>query len=121
LRAAHHVFRRLRADPWARWCEEELRAAGDSAALPPAGPAAGPSGLTGHELRIARLAATGLTNKEIGRELQLSPRTVGAHLYRIFPKLGITSRAALAHALAGGRTAGTPAPPTADEPGSQMT
>ncbi|MFE7633282.1 BREX system ATP-binding domain-containing protein [Kitasatospora sp. NPDC057518] len=121
LRAAHHVFRRLRAEPWARWCEEELRAAGDSAALPPAGPAAGPSGLTGHELRIARLAATGLTNKEIGRELQLSPRTVGAHLYRIFPKLGITSRAALAHALDGGRPAGTALPPTAVEPGSQMT
>ncbi|MFF3002538.1 BREX system ATP-binding domain-containing protein [Kitasatospora sp. NPDC057940] len=102
LRAAHHVFRRLEATPWARQCEAELRAAGDSVALPPGGPAAEPAGLSGHELRIARLAATGLTNKEIGRQLQLSPRTVGAHLYRIFPKLGITTRAALAHALDGG-------------------
>ncbi|OIJ95687.1 LuxR family transcriptional regulator [Streptomyces colonosanans] len=102
LRAAHHVFRRLRAAPWAQRCEEELRAAGDPVALPPGGPAAEPSSLTGQELRIARLAATGLTNKEIGRQLQLSPRTVAAHLYKIFPKLGITSRAALAHALDGG-------------------
>ncbi|MFJ2863092.1 AAA family ATPase [Kitasatospora sp. NPDC087314] len=102
LRIAHHVFRRLRAVPWALWCEEELRAAGDSMVLSPGGAAAEPSGLTGQELRIARLAATGLTNKEIGRQLQLSPRTVAAHLYRIFPKLGITSRAALAHALGNG-------------------
>ncbi|MFD4661486.1 BREX system ATP-binding domain-containing protein [Kitasatospora sp. NPDC058444] len=101
LRAAHHVFRRLRAAPWAAQCEEELRAAGDSVALPQDGPATDPSGLTGQELRIARLAATGLTNKEIGRQLRLSPRTVGAHLYKIFPKLGITTRAALAHALDG--------------------
>ncbi|WP_367137552.1 MULTISPECIES: AAA family ATPase [Streptomyces] len=101
LRAAHHVFRRLQAAPWAQRCEEELRAAGDSLALPPDEPAEGPPALTGQELRIARLAATGLTNKEIGRRLQLSPRTVGAHLYKVFPKLGITSRAALAHALDG--------------------
>ncbi|WP_267884519.1 BREX system ATP-binding domain-containing protein [Streptomyces sp. NRRL S-350] len=100
LRAAHHVFRRLQADPWALRCEEELRAAGDPVAAPAGAPAAEPAGLTGHELRIARLAATGLTNKEIGRRLQLSPRTVAAHLYKIFPKLGITTRAALAHALA---------------------
>ncbi|MEU9041642.1 MULTISPECIES: BREX system ATP-binding domain-containing protein [unclassified Kitasatospora] len=99
LRAAHHVFRRLQADPWAQRCEEELRAAGDPVAPPPGAPAAEPPGLTGQELRIARLAATGLTNKEIGRRLLLSPRTVAAHLYKIFPKLGITSRAALAHAL----------------------
>ncbi|MFD8595134.1 BREX system ATP-binding domain-containing protein [Kitasatospora sp. NPDC059646] len=99
LRAAHHLFVRLQALPWARWCEEELRAAGDPVGASAARPAADPTELTGQELRIARLAATGLTNKEIGRRLQLSPRTVGAHLYKIFPKLGITSRAALAHAL----------------------
>ena len=46
------------------------------------------------------LAATGLSNKEIGQRLFMSHRTVGAHLYQIFPKLGITSRAALRDALA---------------------
>ncbi|MGW4380984.1 AAA family ATPase [Kitasatospora sp. NPDC004531] len=97
LRAAHRDFERLRATPWANWCAEELRAAGDAA--PTGGPSGDPTELTGQELRIARLAATGLTNKEIGRRLTLSPRTVGAHLYKVFPKLGITSRAALAHAL----------------------
>jgi hypothetical protein len=45
------------------------------------------------------LAATGLTNKQIGQRLFLSHRTVGAHLHRAFPKLGITSRAALRDAL----------------------
>ncbi|MFE2108208.1 AAA family ATPase [Kitasatospora sp. NPDC059463] len=103
LRVAHHVFRRLQAGPWAAQCEAELRAAGDQVVPPQRGPSTAPSApalLTGQELRIARLAATGLTNKEIGQRLQLSPRTVAAHLYKIFPKLGITSRAALAHALA---------------------
>ena len=46
------------------------------------------------------LAAAGLSNKQIGQQLFLSHRTVGAHLYQIFPKLGITSRAALRDALA---------------------
>jgi len=38
------------------------------------------------------MAATGMTNREIGQQLYLSARTVGSHLYRLFPKLGITSR-----------------------------
>jgi DNA-binding NarL/FixJ family response regulator len=46
------------------------------------------------------LAAAGMSNKEIGQRLFLSHRTVGAHLYQIFPKLGIRSRAALRDALA---------------------
>jgi DNA-binding NarL/FixJ family response regulator len=41
-----------------------------------------------------------LTNKEIGRQLYLSHRTVGGHLYRVFPKLGITARAQLASLVA---------------------
>jgi len=48
--------------------------------------------LSPQELHIAQLAAQGLTNREIGDRLFLSHRTVGSHLYRIFPKLGITSR-----------------------------
>jgi DNA-binding NarL/FixJ family response regulator len=55
--------------------------------------------LTPQELEIARLAAAGLSNKQIGERLYMSHRTVGSHLYRIFPKLGVTSRAALSGAL----------------------
>jgi len=45
------------------------------------------------------MAATGMTNREIGQQLYVSPRTVGSHLYRLFPKLGVTSRNQLADAL----------------------
>jgi DNA-binding CsgD family transcriptional regulator len=45
------------------------------------------------------MAADGLSNREIGERLYLSHRTVGFHLYRIFPKLDITSRAQLSRAL----------------------
>jgi len=41
------------------------------------------------------MAAAGLTNREIGQKLYLSHRTVSSHLYRVFPKLGITSRTEL--------------------------
>ncbi|WP_190064376.1 BREX system ATP-binding domain-containing protein [Streptomyces griseocarneus] len=95
LREAHRAFRGLRAAPWEERCAQELRAAGRPVTTATGAPAL----LTGQELRIARLAATGLTNKDIGKQLRLSPRTVAAHLYKIFPKLGITSRAALAQAL----------------------
>ena len=56
--------------------------------------------LTAQELQIAQLAADGLSNREIGQRLFLSHRTVSTHLYRVFPKLGITSRAELNAALA---------------------
>jgi DNA-binding CsgD family transcriptional regulator len=55
--------------------------------------------LSAQERTIAELAAAGHTNKQIAAQLYLSPRTVGAHLYRIFPKLGVSSRAALGQAL----------------------
>ncbi|WTF74466.1 helix-turn-helix transcriptional regulator [Streptomyces sp. NBC_01594] len=58
--------------------------------------------LTPQELETARLAASGLTNKQIAERLFLSHRTVGAHLYQIYPKLGITSRAMLRGALESG-------------------
>jgi DNA-binding CsgD family transcriptional regulator len=41
------------------------------------------------------MAASGMTNPEIGAALYLSPRTVSTHLYRAYPKLGVTSRAQL--------------------------
>ena len=46
------------------------------------------------------MAASGLSNREIGQQLYLSHRTVGAHLYRAFPKLGIATRGQLRDALA---------------------
>jgi DNA-binding CsgD family transcriptional regulator len=56
--------------------------------------------LTAQELQIAQLAAKGLSNREIGQKLFVSPRTVSTHLYRIYPKLGISARGELASALA---------------------
>jgi DNA-binding CsgD family transcriptional regulator len=56
--------------------------------------------LSPQQREIALLAATRLTNKQIGERLYLSPRTVATHLYQLFPKLGVTSRAALRDALA---------------------
>ena len=55
--------------------------------------------LSPQELQIAQLAADGLSNREIGERLYLSHRTIGTHLYNLFPKLGITSRAQLRAAL----------------------
>ncbi|MFJ3691456.1 AAA family ATPase [[Kitasatospora] papulosa] len=95
LLEARQVFSGLGATPWEERCAAELRADGHQVGTR----AEGRDQLTGQETRIARLAATGLTNKDIGRQLQLSPRTVATHLYKIYPKLGITSRAALAQAL----------------------
>ncbi|MGX1364924.1 DNA-binding CsgD family transcriptional regulator [Streptomyces canus] len=94
LERAEKLFTSLGATPWADRAEAALRATGRSRRS--AGPAAL---LTPQERQIAELAATGLTNRQIGEQLRLSPRTVGAHLYRVFPKLGISSRAALRDAL----------------------
>ncbi|WBP86276.1 helix-turn-helix transcriptional regulator [Kitasatospora cathayae] len=92
LRAAES-FERLGAAAWADRARAELRASGMSTRP------SSTSALTWQEHRIAGLAASGLTNKEIGERMHLSPRTVSSHLYRVFPKLGITTRAALRDAL----------------------
>jgi DNA-binding CsgD family transcriptional regulator len=97
LSAALETFQRLAARPWAHRARHELRATG-AAGLEADEVEPGP--LTTQEREIAQLAATGLTNKQIGEKLFLSHRTVGTHLYRVFPKLGISSRAALRDALA---------------------
>jgi DNA-binding CsgD family transcriptional regulator len=98
LAEALEVFQRLGAHPWTSRAGGELRATGQSTRR-----VVGPlhDDLTAQEREIALLAAGGMSNKQIGERLFLSHRTVGAHLYRIFPKLGITSRAALRDALAG--------------------
>lgn len=95
LTQAAKTFDRLGAPAWAARAHAELRAAG----VAPHTPAPASVPLTWQERRVAELAAGGLTNKEIGEQMRLSPRTVSAHLYRAFPKLGITTRAALRDAL----------------------
>jgi DNA-binding NarL/FixJ family response regulator len=101
LRAARDTFDALGAAPWAQRARDELRASGERSRQP------APRALdllAPQELQIARLAAEGLSNREIGQQLYLSHRTISNHLYRIFPKLGITSRVELAAVV------GTPAP-----------
>jgi DNA-binding CsgD family transcriptional regulator len=99
LRSALTTFELIGAGGWAEQARSELRAAGERVA---AQESAAQSVLSAQELQIARLAAEGLSNREIGERLYLSPRTVGSHLYRIFPKLDITSRAQLAGRLGPG-------------------
>jgi DNA-binding CsgD family transcriptional regulator len=94
LRAALNTFEQLRAEPWMRRAESELRAAG-STRRSGAGAAAPNAKLTPQELQVARLAREGSSNREIGAQLFLSPRTVGYHLQNIFRKLGIRSRVEL--------------------------
>lgn len=97
LDAALVIFERLAAQPWIDRASAELRATGRSK------PHAGDDvldRLTPQEFEIASLAASGLTNKQIAQRLFLSHRTVGGHLHRAFPKLGVTTRAALRDALA---------------------
>lgn len=48
--------------------------------------------LQSRELQVLRLTAKGISNKEIGKELKISDRTVQTHLIRIFRKLGVSSR-----------------------------
>ena len=96
LRTARDVFDALGAAAWSERARHELRASGEASGprLPSAVDA-----LTAQELQVVRLAAEGLTNREVAERLYLSHRTVGAHLYRAFPKLGITTRAQLPDAL----------------------
>jgi DNA-binding CsgD family transcriptional regulator len=95
LQLAADAFDALGARPWAERARNELRAAGATVKRGRPDTVA----LSAQERRIAELAAAGHSNKQIAAQLYLSPRTVGAHLYRIFPKLGVTSRAGLGQAL----------------------
>lgn len=84
-----------RAEPGATGGPQAGRGSGHGAVLAAyRGRAA--AGLTAQELRVAQLAAEGLTNREIAARLLISHRTVGHHLGSVYPKLGVTSRAELA-------------------------
>ncbi|MFI6057723.1 LuxR C-terminal-related transcriptional regulator [Streptomyces sp. NPDC051286] len=97
LGTALEIFERLDARPWIERATAELRAAGVAVADSAAPEAV--ADLTPQELQIAQLAAEGLTNRDIGARLYLSPRTIGFHLHKIFPKLGITGRTQLRDVL----------------------
>jgi DNA-binding NarL/FixJ family response regulator len=93
------AFDAFDAFPWSERARKELRSTGVSVEgrTPELR-----DRLTTQELQIALMAATGLSNREIGQKLFLSHRTVGSHLYRIFPKLNITTRFQLRDVLADG-------------------
>ena len=92
LNAAAHVFRLLAATPWLKAATHELRAAGVRSGSSPVDAL---SSLSPSERQVVLLAAEGLTNPEIAARLFVSPRTVGAHLYRSFAKLGVSNRTQL--------------------------
>ncbi|WP_420847121.1 ATP-binding protein [Nonomuraea basaltis] len=98
LRAALEGFEQAGAIPWADRARAELRGTGEVIDQASAtGTLLGR--LTPQEREVVRLAAAGISNREIATQLFLSPRTVGHHLYRAFPKLGVTSRTQLADIL----------------------
>jgi DNA-binding CsgD family transcriptional regulator len=110
LTQALGTFRRLGARSWAQRAQAELRACGVAVTGAPVEPDA-LGELTPQQRQIVRLAGDGLTDREIGDRLFLSPRTVSSHLYRSYPKLGVASRhqlrdviAAPAHESAESRT-----------------
>jgi DNA-binding CsgD family transcriptional regulator len=93
LAAAHETFQRLHATPWAGRAGTELRATGQTLHRHDEVAAR----LTPQELQVVRLVADGGSNREVAAQLFLSPRTVAYHLYKAYPKLGVGSRAELAH------------------------
>jgi DNA-binding CsgD family transcriptional regulator len=101
LRAAIETFDALGVIPWSERARQQLRATGETS-RPRTAEAR--DQLTPQELQIAQMAADGLTNRQIGQKLYLSHRTISSHLYRIFPKVGITSRAELRHVLERGNS-----------------
>jgi DNA-binding CsgD family transcriptional regulator len=88
LRASLDSFLELGFDPFAERARRELAATCETARSR----TGRRDTLTAHETTIARLAGLGFTNREIGAELFISPRTVEWHLRKVFDKLGIASR-----------------------------
>ena len=98
LRTASQMLDEIGMEAFAERARRELRATGASARRRAVTVRVE---LTVQEAQIARLAARGLSNPEIGTRLFLSPRTVQYHLGKVFTKLDITSRAQLSRALSG--------------------
>jgi ATP/maltotriose-dependent transcriptional regulator MalT len=97
LQAARTTLQRLDARPYLERCERELAACGR---LPAARRHSDRTRLTVQERAVARLAARGLTNRQIARQLVLSVKTVEYHLSHVYAKLQVTSRVQVASRLA---------------------
>ena len=106
LRAAHKMFSRMGAAAFAERARRELSATGETVRKRTVETL---DELTTQEAQVARLAAQGHTNPEIGAQLFISPRTVEYHLHKVYPKLGISSRRELRRALPGAEHAAVPA------------
>ena len=104
LNRALSEFRRMGLRLWAGTAERELAAAG---AQPGRRPKSDDNALTPQEQRVAELAATGASTRDIAAAFFVSHKTVEAQLTQVYRKLGIRGRAQLAH-LASSRPAGDP-------------
>ena len=93
LRIAHEMFGAMGMVAFAERARRELRATGETARKRSV--ASGDEGLTAQEAQVARMARDGLTNREIGARLFISPRTAQYHLSKVFTKFGIESRGQL--------------------------
>jgi DNA-binding CsgD family transcriptional regulator len=117
LHAALDGFEAMPAPAWADRARGAIRATGER--LPASGRRSVEL-LTPQELRVCELAARGMSNRAIGEHLFVSPRTVGAHLYAAFQKLGISTRQQLptvlatTNALPTAPSAALPSPPPVD-------
>jgi len=94
LREAEKEFSSLQTLPWLARARDELRASGATLRTEAAG-----ERLTPGELRVATMTAQGKSTKEVAAALFLSPKTIEFHLGRVYRKLGIRSRSALAARL----------------------
>jgi DNA-binding CsgD family transcriptional regulator len=97
LRAAHDMLSGMGAEAFAERARRELLTTGETVRKRPAGTA---GDVTDREAHIARLAADGRTNADIGAQMFLSARTVEWHLRNVYAKLGVSSRRELRSALA---------------------
>jgi DNA-binding CsgD family transcriptional regulator len=102
LRAALELFDEAGAEPWSERARLELRATGEHV---PRRERDEREQLTPQELQIATLVAQGLTNREVGEQIFLSPKTVEYHLTSVYRKLDLHSRAELIKGLAADRDA----------------
>ena len=106
LRTAYEMFIGFGADAFAERTRSELLATGEKVRKR-SDETRGQ--LTAQEEQIARLAADGHTNQEIGAQLFLSPRTVEWHLHKVFTKLAVDSRMRLSDKLPDAARTGAPA------------